>query len=140
MGRRVSRLYLDSSSIIYLVESSTPFHETVVARLMKHGNEPNAVLITSRLARLECRTKPLREANEKLLADYEAFFSAKRLVVVDLSAEVIERATELRARHGLKTPDALHVATALLEAADVFLTGDIRIGRCPALPVEILTI
>ena len=110
----MSRLYLDSSCIIYLVESTAPFHDMVVQRLTRHSKEADATLVTSRLSRLECRTKPLREGDERLLANYEALFSAGRMLVVDLTAEVVERATEIRAQHKLKTPDALHLATAVL--------------------------
>jgi len=51
---------------------------------------------------------------------------------------VIERATELRAQHGFKTPDAIHLATAMIQAADVFLTGDAALKRCPGLQVVVL--
>ena len=39
---------------------------------------------------------------------FDAFFAKRDLRVIEVSASVIERATELRARYGLKTPDALH--------------------------------
>jgi predicted nucleic acid-binding protein len=61
------------------------------------------------------------------------------MAVVDLTADVVELATEYRARHKLKTPDALHMATAVLHKADAFITGDVRLGRCPVIPVEVLT-
>lgn len=51
---------------------------------------------------------------------------------------MIERAAELRAQHGFKTPDAIHLATALVQAADVFLTGDAGLTRCPGLQVVVL--
>jgi predicted nucleic acid-binding protein len=65
--------------------------------------------------------------------------SAEKLVLADVSASVIEQATELRAAHGFRTPDAIHLATALLEGAEVFLTGDAGLARCPGLKVEVLT-
>ncbi len=51
---------------------------------------------------------------------------------------MVELATELRARHGFKTPDALHIATALDASADVFVTGDRALERCPGIQVSIL--
>jgi uncharacterized protein len=82
----VSRLYLDTCCIIYLIEASSPFHGVVAARLRLHNADPTATLVTSRLSRLECRTKPLRMNDTSLLADYERFFAARRLVVAELSA------------------------------------------------------
>ncbi len=38
-------------------------------------------------------------------------------------------AAELRAKYGVKTPDALFLATAILENADVFVTNDVRLKK-----------
>jgi predicted nucleic acid-binding protein len=103
------------------------------------GSDGRAPHLTSRLSRLECRVKPLRDADTKLLADYEAFFTARRLVTAELHADVIEQATELRAKYGFKTPDALHLATAVVAQADVFLTGDAALAKCSEVKVEIVT-
>jgi predicted nucleic acid-binding protein len=37
---------------------------------------------------------------------------------------IAERAATIRAVHGFRTPDALHLATAHLAGADVFVTND----------------
>jgi len=136
----VSRVYLDASCIIYLIEAASPFHSAVVARLTRHRTDPSAAVVTSRLSRLECRTRPLREGNSTLLLAYDAFFSSGRLILVEINAPVIERATDLRAGRGFKTPDAIHLATAIHEGASVFLTGDATLARCPEVNVEVLTL
>jgi predicted nucleic acid-binding protein len=134
----LSGLYLDSSCIIYLIEATSPFHERVADRILKHQTDSNASLLTSRLARLECRVRPLKDARQDLLRLYDDFFAADRLALIDVSADVIERATELRARHGFKTPDALHLASAIESQASVFLTGDVKLARCDVVAVELL--
>ena len=83
--------------------------------------------------------KPLRDGDAALLATYDAFFTRARLVVFDLSAAVLDRATELRARHGFKTPDAIHLASAMEAGADAFLTGDAGLAKCPGITVEVLS-
>lgn len=135
----MSLLYLDACCIIYLLEASSPFHAKVVRRLAAHSAMPGAELVSSRLSRIECRTKPLRDGNTALLARYEAFFTARRFRLAELGPAVIEEATQLRAKYGLKTPDALHLATGILEKADVFLTGDQQLQRCTELQVEAIT-
>jgi len=134
----MSRLYLDACTIIYLVEAVSPFHVTVTARLLPQRTDPQSRLITSRLSRLECRVQPLKNADTRLLAAYDAFFSRDRLILREVTAEIIERATDLRARYGFKTPDALHLATAIEEKADLFLTGDKALARCAEVKVEVL--
>jgi hypothetical protein len=51
---------------------------------------------------------------------------------------VIDRATELRAAHGFKTPDAIQFSDAIEEKADAFLTGDVSLTRCSAIRVELI--
>ena len=94
--------------------------------------------MTSRLTRLECRSKPLRAGDLATLAQFDVFFAGVELVVAEVGAAVVERATDLRARYNLKTPDALHYATAVEAGATVFLTGDRAFSRCSEVPVEVL--
>jgi len=56
---------------------------------------------------LECRVAPLRQGDQSCLDRFEALFAQPDLLVVELSASVVELATQLRANHGLRTPDAL---------------------------------
>jgi predicted nucleic acid-binding protein len=56
---------------------------------------------------------PLREGNVAVLEAFGAFFQRPDMVWVDLSAQVIELATAIRARSRLKTPDALQAASFL---------------------------
>lgn len=50
--------------------------------------------------------------------------SFPNLRVVDLSAAIAGEAARLRANHRLRTPDAIHAATALAAGADGFVTND----------------
>ena len=58
------------------------------------------------------------------LARFDGFFVRDRLLVTDVTRRVLDEATTLRARFGFKTADAIHLATAVLHEADVFLTAD----------------
>jgi len=83
--------------------------------------------------------KPVRDRDAAILATYDAFFTRARLTIVDVTAAVLDRATELRARHGFKVPDAIHLASAIEAGADVFLTGDAGLAKCPDVRVEIVS-
>jgi len=61
------RIYLDSAVIIYDVEQVSPYSELLDSRL----SAGDLVIVTSDLARLECRVKPLRDVNAALLEDFE---------------------------------------------------------------------
>jgi uncharacterized protein len=132
------RLYLDASVIIYAIESQQPFRDAVIARILQAEEATGGLTITSRLSRLECRVKPVREAKDDLLREYEEFFTRRLVKVAEITASIVERATDLRARYGVRTPDAIHLATAIEEHSDQFLTGDAVLARCTEVRVEVL--
>jgi uncharacterized protein len=134
------RLYLDANVFIYGVEGPAAVREQVFSWIDRFEGTPDGAGITSRISRMECRVRPLRSADHALLARFEAVLEAANLLLIDVTPEVIERATEIRAQHGFRPPDALHLATALLERADAFLTSDKKLARFGGLPVEILQI
>jgi predicted nucleic acid-binding protein len=132
------KLYLDASTIIYCLEAAMPFREKVLARLSQAEGIAGGILLTSRLSRLECRVKPLRENNRALLAVYDEFFTRESLRTIEIGPAIVERATALRVRYGVKTPDAIHLATAIEEHVDAFLTGDRDLCRCSEVVVEVV--
>lgn len=123
--------------MIRLVEGDAVTRAPLEARLASSLGVPGS-LATSRLTRLECRSKPLRAGDLATLAQFDVFFAGIEIVMREVSAAVVERATELRAKYNLKTPDALHYATAVEVGAAVFLTGDRTLSRCSEVPVEVL--
>jgi predicted nucleic acid-binding protein len=126
--------YLDTVIIIYLVEEKEPFFEKVTSRL----EDSNLELLTSEMGRLECRVKPIRDQDHELLATYDQFFSDQVKEVIGITREVIDKATELRAKYNFKTPDSIHLAAAITNNCDVFLTNDHRLDRCTEIKVEVL--
>ncbi|MDR3352272.1 MAG: PIN domain-containing protein [Zoogloeaceae bacterium] len=119
------RAYLDSCVLIHLVEQSPRQGAMIKAALKRHGARMQ--ICWTALTRLECRTRPLRENNRILLARFDAFFTQADAVFFDLATNIYEFATELRARHRLKTPDALHLAAAIEGGCDEFWTNDTRL-------------
>ncbi len=139
MGYAVT-FFLDANIIIYRVEAVEPFNQqllsTLQALLEKH---PNAGFAVSRLSLMECLVKPLREQNATDLDRYRAFFASAGLHIVEITAQIIEAATLLRARHGLRTPDAIQAASAMtIKGPVTFLTGDKQFRKISGLNVHLL--
>ena len=128
-------VYLDTAPLIYLVEHVPQYAEIVAKRLSSTDT-----VVISELTRLECRVKPLREGETNLLDDFDRFFNESVGAILPLSREVMDRATEIRARYGFKTPDAIHLAAANVSGCDVFLTNDRRLDRFVELPIEVLPV
>ena len=137
-GMAAPDVYLDACCFIYLVEGTPDWRATVENRLRLLP--ATAQLITSQLSRLECRTRPVRDGNDSLLKRYDDLFSATRVCLVDVSPAIIDRATILRARHGYKSPDAIHLATSISAEVGTFLTGDFHLQGCTELNVEVLAL
>jgi len=93
------------------------------------------LFVTSRIARLECRCKPLRDKQNDLLLLYDIFFASKEVAIREIDAAVVEKATDLRATVGLKPADAIHAASAILAGVIEFWTTDAQLTKCPGLTV-----
>ena len=130
-------IYVDSGIIIRMLEGADRVRVPILQRLQAMSPDER-ILVTSRLASLECCCKPLRENQPALLALYRDFFHrANDVVVKDIDAAVIEVATQNRARTGLRTPDAIHAGTAILSQVKAFWTTDKRFLQCADLSVEL---
>jgi len=116
-------IYLDSCIVIYAVEDDSARGQAVRQRLADAGDE--AVAITP-LVMLECLVSPLRDDDLALVDHYRHAFEQFR--VLDSGIPEHLRAAELRARQGLRTPDAIHLATAQLNGCRELWTNDSRLA------------
>ena len=133
--------FFDASALIYLMEGREPFASTVRKELAAlAGAFPNLGAAVSRLTWLECRVGPMKSNDGAALAAFDAFFTRPDLIWLELTRQVVELATAIRVRHGLRTPDALQAASCLqLGDEHVFLTGDSAFRRVMGLNVGVLT-
>ena len=132
--------FLDASALIYLMDGEAPLAEATQTTLQQLAvSAPGLVLAVSRLSFLECRVAPLRRGDQACIDRFEALFAKPDLLVVELNAAVIELATQLRANHGLRTPDVLQAACCLQLGPDaVMITGDAGFQRVQALQVHLV--
>lgn len=128
------RMYLDAAPVIYTVEEVSPYAPAVDTLL----SASEVVQVASDLTRLECRIKPLRNGDAALLKDYDDYFHEAVAEIVILSREVIDRAAEIRAKYGFRTPDAIHLAAAIVSGCAMFLTNDHRLDRFPDITIKVV--
>jgi predicted nucleic acid-binding protein len=99
-----------------------------------------ARLVSSELTLLEVLVKPLRDANASLVNLYrDVLLHTHGLTCLPITRAVLEAAANLRSRHGLKTPDAIHAASALSVGCTLFVTNDARFRNVPGLNVSVLS-
>jgi uncharacterized protein len=124
MGLEPAKVYLDSCIIIYLLEEHPQFGSTVHQAIETASNRQFYV---SPLVELECLVVPLRAANTILIQRYEDFF--RQQIILDIKPSIYRLAADLRARYRLKTPDALHLATAHHYDCAELWTNDDRLNQ-----------
>lgn len=68
---------------------------------------------------------------EKSVSSYEDFLTSSGLfTVVDMDRQIARTAAKLRAEHSsLRTPDAIHLASAISAGVNTFITTDRRIPK-----------
>lgn len=129
------RLYLDTAPVVYMVEQVPGFSMLV----RKHTEQSDVDLIISELTRMECRVKPISENRDVLLQEYDTFFDSAICDIVGLSRQVMDQATHLRAQYKIKTPDAIHIAAAIISNCDVFLTNDYRLPKIEDIEIKMIS-
>lgn len=125
--KQYGKVAIDTNALIYLMERHPLYHDLCkeVFVLIEKGH---LVGITSVLLFTEVLTKPLKDNNIAVVRAYKAVLSTfPNLVIKQIDKQTSILAAELRAKYSVKTPDALFLATAILENADAFVTNDVRL-------------
>jgi predicted nucleic acid-binding protein len=82
---------------------------------------------------------PLRNADSVLVAAYETLLLSTEMQLMPMTRSILREAAQLRAQTNLKTPDAIHAATAIAHGCRIFLTNDYGFRRVSSLPLVILS-
>lgn len=120
------RVPLDTNTLSYLLDDTSGFHQTA-----RRALEPlEAPLIASPLAVSEILVGAHRQGGPPQARRVrEAIESVPGLTLVPLTTDGAQLAASTRARSRLALPDALHLATARSQRAEVFLTNDAAFKR-----------
>lgn len=134
----VKRLGIETAPFIYFTESRAGYVEkmrAIFALLIQQDSE----IVASTIVLPECLMKPLREKDFQVVKAYTALFEqTSGINLWSVDSAVARRAADLRATYNLRTPDALHVATALQSNCDAFLTNDFGLKRVQEIRVLLL--
>ncbi len=135
LGRRV---YLDANLYIYLFEGVSA-HREKMGELVAEIDRRDIAVIASELMFTELLPRPLREGRRDLVDRYFNLMQrTPRITLASVDRRVILRAVRLRADFGLRSMDALHLATALVHDCRTFLTNDRRLASVDDLRVLML--
>jgi predicted nucleic acid-binding protein len=131
---------VDTAPFIYFVEKH-PIFCPRVRPLFLALEAGDCLAVTSTVTLVEVLVQPLRNGNEALAQEYrEILRSSSALRVAPVSAEIAAEAARLRATFGLRTPDAIQLATAVTLQAAAFLTNDAQFSKLRLPGLEILVL
>lgn len=126
---------LDTCVFIYWIEDHQDF-APLVAPVFEAMDRQTLQGVTSGISLLETLVVPYRAGHHDLVERYEAFLTRGRgLDCRDVSRSVLKAAALLRAVHGIRTPDAIQLATALQDRCTAFVTNDRELPAMDGLAV-----
>jgi predicted nucleic acid-binding protein len=130
------RVYLDSNVFInaYETKLSQGHHAWLILTAIEDGE---LIGVTSELTLAEVLVKPIEQRNYELAEHYQEIIApAGGFEVSAINRSILIEAASLRAvSKGLRLPDAIHVATARLNACTHFLSDDRRLSAAPGLAI-----
>src|SRR3954465_743225 len=110
---------LDTSPLIYYIEEHKDYIDSL-DQFFYAVKDGKFRVVTSTVTLLEVLVYPLRRGDETLAHRYnDILLSSPNIPLCPVTFSLAQEAAELRARHNLKTADAIQLATAISENAAV---------------------
>jgi predicted nucleic acid-binding protein len=111
--------------ILIYVLTADPLYVDLATAVLDMVEAGEVEGIASTLTLTEILTAPMQAEDEEAVLDYELYLTNfPNLTVYPLDLEVARRAARVRATTGLRTPDAVQVATAQIHRADMIVTNN----------------
>jgi predicted nucleic acid-binding protein len=135
---RHKRIGLDTVLFIYHLEGTEPYSR-FTTKLFTALSRGRFSALASSLVLAELLVRPFELGDEGKIRACEVFLKGlPGLEVHPVDERVAKEGACLRARYGLRAPDALHLATALVHRATAFLTNDQEFRKAQGCGLEIL--
>lgn len=132
-----AKVYLDTAPIIYSVEKHADYWQ-ILTPLWQFLKANEIEVFTSELTLLETLVQPLRQNNQTLVSAYETLLTKTEVRLYPITLDILHESATLRAAENLKTPDAIHAATANAANCKYLVTNDKTFKRLQSLDIIIL--
>ena len=132
-----SRIALDTVSFVYFLERHPTFYQSAKA-LFERIEKGKIEAVASTLVLTELLVPAFRAEDSSRAQDVLRLLAHfPHLKLIEVTTNIAYEASRIRAESSLRTPDALQLATALMQKADWFVTNDKSFTRLPNLPLKI---
>lgn len=130
-------VYIDTMTLIYTVERY-PAYLLLLEPLWRTAQTGSIEIVSSELTLMEALVGPLKSGNTILENAFEQALLGTNMRLIPITQAILREAARLRATTKLRTPDALHAATAQQAACVLFVTNDAGFRGMVSLPLVIL--
>ena len=130
-------VYIDTVTLIYTVERYLSYWP-LLEPLWRAAHSGTIEIVSSELILMEALVGPLKSGNTALEQVYEQAMLGTQMRLLPVSRPILREAARVRATTRLKTPDAIHAATARLAGCVLFVTNDAGFRGVASLPLVIL--
>jgi len=135
-GMKNKLLALDSNIFIYHFEEN-PLFTTQTSAIFTLFIKGFSRGITNIISIIEVLSYP---APKNLLREREEDFKTlPNFTIYEINHEIAVEAARIRRAYGIRLPDAIQLATALLGKADIFITNDTKLQNFKDIKVVLLT-
>lgn len=134
----MGKVAIDTSLFIYLFEENPEYLEksSKVFRAIEQGRHKG---IFSVIGMIEILTGPKKKGQPGIAAEYEyRLRNFPNLSIFGINERIVWLASDLRAKYGITTPDAIHIATAIDAGAEKFITNDKVLKKIKEIKIETL--
>jgi predicted nucleic acid-binding protein len=131
------QVYFDANPVIYSVEKH-PVYGPLLEPLWQAAKANAIEIVSSELVLMETLIGPYKAKDAALAAAYEQLFQQPQTALFPITLSILREAALLRASAKLKTPDALHGATAQRAGCILLVTNDIGFRGVLSVPTVIL--
>ena len=131
-------LFIDTAPFICFVERN-PVYVDVLRPVFHAIDAGKLYAVTSMITYSETLVIPCREENWDLVETYETLLlETPDLTIAPFDLKLAKRTAEVRAKYGVKTPDAIQWVTAIRYGVKFFLTNDHGFKRLPGPQVVLI--
>jgi predicted nucleic acid-binding protein len=136
---RHRRIMFDTAPIIYFIEEHKDFGKITdeIFKMMKDDFSYHA--FSSVITIIEVLTQPLKNSRIDIVKKYRKFLlNSSNFAIYSIDPGIAEKAAELRAKYGIKTPDAIQFAVGIENNGTLFVTNDMELKKVNEIDVMVL--
>lgn len=132
------KIGIDTSIFIYLFEENKEYF-TKAEKLFRQIQGGKIEAVFSAIGMIEILVGAKKSRDRELELQYKDLIAGfPNLTIMGINENIVDLASDLRTKYNIKTPNAIHIATAIDFNAVIFFTNDASLRKIKE--IKILTL